>query len=60
MNKARLEWVMSELNQYQLTKNEDQFVKSALGDFDQHMLTGPSEETIPEGQAGVAKAFGRR
>jgi hypothetical protein len=46
MNKARLEWIMSGLNQYQLTKNEDQFVKSALGDFDQHTLTGQQEEKI--------------
>jgi hypothetical protein len=46
MNKARLEWVMSGLNQSQLTKNEDQFVKSALGDFNQHMVTGQQEEKI--------------
>jgi len=46
MNKARLECIMSGLNQYELTKNEDQFVKSALGDFDQHMLTGQQEEKI--------------
>jgi hypothetical protein len=46
MNKERLEWIMSGLNQYQLTKNEDQFVKSALGDFDQHMLTEQQEEKI--------------
>jgi hypothetical protein len=46
MNKERPEWIMSGLNQYQLTKNEDQFVKSALGDFDQHMLTGQQEEKI--------------
>ena len=46
MNKERLEWIMSGLNQYQLTKNEDQFVKSALGNFDQHMLTGQQEEKI--------------
>ena len=36
MNKDRLEWIMSGLNQYQLTKTEGQFVKSALGDFDQN------------------------
>ena len=31
MNKERLEWIMPGLNQYQLTKTEGQFVKSALG-----------------------------
>jgi predicted flavoprotein YhiN len=47
MNKERLEWVMSGLKQYKLTKNEDQFVKSALGDFDQkQMLTAQQEERI--------------
>jgi hypothetical protein len=47
MNKERLEWIMSGLNQYQLTKSENQFVKSTLEDFDQkHMLTGQQEETI--------------
>jgi CRISPR/Cas system CSM-associated protein Csm5 (group 7 of RAMP superfamily) len=47
MNKERLEWVMSGLNQYKLTKNEDQFVKSAVGDFDKnHALTGQQEEKI--------------
>jgi hypothetical protein len=47
MNKERLEWVTSGLNQYKLTKNEDQFVKSALGDFDQkQMLTTQQEERL--------------
>ena len=47
MNKERLEWVMSGLNQYKLTKNEDQFVKSASGDFDQkQMLTEHQEERL--------------
>ncbi len=47
MNKERLEWVMSGLNQYKLTKTEDQFVKSALGDFDQkQMLTVQQEEKM--------------
>ena len=36
MNKERLEWVMSGLSQYKLTKDEDQFIKSASGDFDQN------------------------
>ena len=47
MNKERLEWVMSGLNQYKLTKNEDQFIKSASGDFDQkQMLTEHQEERL--------------
>jgi len=47
MNRERLEWIMSGLSQYKLTKNEDQFVKSALGDFDQkQMLTKHQEERM--------------
>ena len=47
MNKDRLEWIMSGLNQYQLTKTEGQFVKSALGDFDQnHALAEDREERL--------------
>jgi hypothetical protein len=47
MDKERLEWVMSGLNQYKLTKNEDQFIKSASGDFDQkQMLTEQQEERL--------------
>jgi hypothetical protein len=47
MNKDRLEWIMSGLNQYKLTKTEGQFVKSALGDFDQnHALTDDREERL--------------
>jgi DNA repair ATPase RecN len=47
MNKERLEWIISGLNQYKLTKNEDQFVKTALEDFDQkHTLTEHQEEKI--------------
>jgi hypothetical protein len=47
MNKERLEWIMSGLNQYQLTKNEDQFVKSTLGDFDKnHALTECQEDRL--------------
>jgi len=45
MNKARLEWVISGLNQYALTKAEDQFLKTALGDFDKnHALTEQQED----------------
>jgi hypothetical protein len=47
MNKDRLDWIMSGLDQYQLTKTEGQFVKSALGDFDQnHALTEDREERL--------------
>ncbi len=47
MNKERLEWVISGLNQYRLTKNEDQFIKSASVDFDQkQMLTEHQEERL--------------
>ena len=47
MNRERLEWVMSGLSQYRLTKNEDQFLKSASGDFDQkQMLTEHQEERL--------------
>jgi hypothetical protein len=47
MNKNRLEWIMSGLNQYQLTKTEGQFVESALADFDQnHALTEDREERL--------------
>jgi len=46
VNKERLDWVMSGLNQHQLTKSEDQFVKSALEGFDQHMLTAEQEEKL--------------
>jgi hypothetical protein len=47
MNKERLDWVMSGLNQYALTQAEDQFVKTTLGDFDQkQMLTERQEERL--------------
>ncbi|OGP72897.1 MAG: hypothetical protein A2V86_12740 [Deltaproteobacteria bacterium RBG_16_49_23] len=47
MNKERLEWVISGLSQYKLTKNEDQFIKSISGDFDQkQMLTERQEERL--------------
>jgi hypothetical protein len=47
MNKERLEWVLSGLSQYKLTKNEDEFIKSALGDFDQRqMLTERQEQRL--------------
>jgi hypothetical protein len=47
MNKARLEWVMSGLNQYALTQAEDQFLKTALEDFDKnHALTERQEDRL--------------
>ncbi len=47
MNKDRLEWVMSGLNQHELTKAEDQFVKTALEDFEKnHALTEHQEERL--------------
>jgi hypothetical protein len=47
MNKARLEWVMSGLNQYALTEAEDQFLKTACGDFDKnHGLTERQEDRL--------------
>jgi hypothetical protein len=47
MNKDRLEWVVSGLNQYALTKAEDQFIKTVLEDFDKTLgLTGNQEERL--------------
>jgi hypothetical protein len=47
MNKERLEWVMSGLNQYALTQAEDHFLKTALGDFDKnHALTEGQEDRL--------------
>jgi len=47
MNKERLDWVMSGLNQYALTKAEDQFLKTALEDSDKkHALTERQEERL--------------
>ncbi len=47
MNKARLEWVMSGLNQHALSKTEDQFLKAALQDFDKkNALTERQEERL--------------
>jgi hypothetical protein len=47
MNKERLEWVMSGLNQYALTQAEDQFLKTTLGDFDKnHALTEHQEDRL--------------
>jgi len=47
MNKDRFEWVMSGLNQYVLTKAEDQFLKGALQDFDKNQsLTEHQEKRL--------------
>jgi len=47
MDKARLDWVISGLNQYALTKAEDVFLKIASEDFDRNQaLTEKQEERI--------------
>ena len=47
MNKERLEWVMSGLNQHALTKAEDQFVKTVLEEFGKkQVLTELQEERL--------------
>ncbi len=47
MNKARLEWVMSGLNQYALTTAEDLFLKTVSIDFDKNQaLTEHQEERL--------------
>jgi hypothetical protein len=47
MNRARLEWVMSGLNQYALTSAEDLFLKTASAHFDKNQaLTEHQEERL--------------
>ena len=47
MKKERLEWVVSGLNQHILSKSEDQFIKTAMEDFDKnHALTEQQEEKL--------------
>jgi hypothetical protein len=47
MNKARLEWVISGLNQYALTTSEDLFLKTVSADFDKNQaLTEHQEERL--------------
>ncbi len=47
MNKARLEWVMSGLNQYALTTGEVVFLKTVSADFDKNQtLTEHQEERL--------------
>ena len=47
MNKERLDWVLSGLNQHALTKSEDQFLKAAVQEFDKNnALTEHQEERL--------------
>ncbi len=47
MNKARLEWVISGLNQYALTNAENLFLKTVSSDFDRNqVLTERQEERL--------------
>ena len=47
MNKQRLEWVMSGLNQHALTKTEDHFLQTVSADFDKNQaLTAHQEERL--------------
>ena len=47
MNKERLEWIMSGLNQHALSKTEDQFVKTVLEEFGKkQVLTELQEERL--------------
>ena len=47
MDKARLEWVMSGLNQYALTTGEALFLKTVSADFDKNQaLTEHQEERL--------------
>jgi len=47
MNKDRLDWVISGLNQHALSKAEDQFLKTAVEAFDKnHALTERQEERL--------------
>ena len=44
MNKERLEWVLSGLRQYALTKAEDEFLKMAAVDFERNQGLTPRQE----------------
>ena len=47
MNRARLDWVMSGLNQYALTTAEDHFLRTTAEDFDKNQtLTEKQEERL--------------
>jgi O-methyltransferase involved in polyketide biosynthesis len=49
MNKARLDWVMSGLNQYVLTQAEDHFLKAVLEDFGKNQALTEQQEDRLEG-----------
>ena len=58
MNKERLEWVMSGLNQYALSKTESQFIKTVLEDFDKKSaLTEHQEERLESLYKGKSKSI---
>ncbi len=44
MNKARLEWVMSGLNQYALTTAEGVFLEAVTADFDKNQVLTERQE----------------
>ncbi len=47
MKKDRLDWIMSGLNQYQLTDREDQFIKSVEEEFrEKNMISEAQEERL--------------
>jgi len=47
MQKARLDWVLSGLSKYALTKAEDEFLKTASEEFDRNLaLTAKQEARI--------------
>jgi len=47
MNKERLEWIVSGINQYALTEAEERFLKTVLEDFNKNqVLTGKQEERL--------------
>ena len=47
MNKARLDWVMSGLNQHSLTAGEVLFLKTVTADFEKNQaLTAPQESRL--------------
>lgn len=47
MNKARLEWVISGLNQYALAPSEDLFLKTVSADFEKKQaLTEQQEQRL--------------
>ena len=47
MNKERLEWIVSGINQYALTEAEEKFLKTVLEDFNKNQaLTGKQEERL--------------